>query len=63
MEKVKLGVVGVGALGKIHAKLYKDVKLAELVGVYDHSFETAQAVAAELGVQAFATIGELPLIP
>ncbi len=59
MEKVKLGVVGVGALGKIHAKLYKDVKLAELVGVYDHSFETAQAVAAELGVQAFATIGEL----
>jgi predicted dehydrogenase len=62
MEKVKIGVVGVGALGKIHAKLYKDVAGAELVGVYDRSFAAAQAVAAELGVCAFATIEELAAV-
>ena len=62
MDTVKIGVVGVGALGKIHAKLYKEAKGAELVGVYDRSLEAAQAVAAELGVQVFATIDELAAV-
>ena len=58
-DTIKVGVVGVGALGKHHARLYKECAGAELVGVYDRHAETAAAVAAELGVRAFATIEAL----
>lgn len=58
-ETIRVGVVGVGALGKHHARLYKECAGAQLVGVYDRQAETAAAVAAELGVPAFATIEEL----
>ena len=33
-EKVKVGVVGVGVLGKYHTKIYRDLPNAELIGVY-----------------------------
>lgn len=58
-EKVKVGVVGVGALGKHHARLYKECATAELVGVYDQDADSAAAVAAEYGVKAFASVAEL----
>lgn len=60
MQPVKVGVVGVGALGKIHAKLYRQLPDVELVGVYDRNTAAAQAVAAELGgVNVCATVEEL----
>lgn len=59
MRTVRTGVVGVGALGRIHAKLYREVPGIELVGVYDQNAEAAAAVAAEFGVRAFPTLAEL----
>lgn len=58
-KKLKVGVIGVGALGRHHTRLYKEVKNAELVGIYDANFDTAQNIAKEFGVKAFQTIEAL----
>lgn len=58
-SKLKVGVVGVGALGKLHTKFYRQSKNAELVGVYDLSNETALKVAGEFGTQNFESIASL----
>ncbi len=55
----RVGVIGVGALGRHHARLYRECKGAELVGVYDQNPARAAEVAAELGTVVFATIAEL----
>jgi predicted dehydrogenase len=59
MNSVRLAVIGVGHLGKIHAKLLKQVAGAELVGVVDPAPE-ARTVAADLNVPAYAD--HLPLV-
>jgi predicted dehydrogenase len=59
MRTVRIGVVGAGVLGRVHAKLYKGIAGAELVGVYDANPETARAVAAEFGTTAFLSTAEL----
>ncbi len=60
MGKVKVGVVGVGALGRHHARLYRQCEEAELVGLYDCDLERAETVAAEIGgVLVYPTIAEL----
>ena len=59
MRKIRVGVVGVGRLGQLHARLYREVERAELVGVFDTDHSRAQALATELGVMAFASVDEL----
>jgi len=59
MEKLKVGVIGTGHLGKLHAKLYKQVEDAELVGIYDQDKGKTQELAKELECKAFASIEEL----
>ncbi|MFA5203889.1 MAG: Gfo/Idh/MocA family oxidoreductase [Lentisphaeria bacterium] len=59
MDRVKIGVIGVGALGKHHARLYAGLPDVELVGVYDRDAATAERVAAEHKTRAFATVEEL----
>jgi predicted dehydrogenase len=51
---VRVAVIGVGHLGKIHARLVRGVEGALLVGVVDPIREARQAVAAELGTAAYA---------
>jgi predicted dehydrogenase len=56
---VRIGVIGVGALGFHHARLLRDIPNATFVGIHDASAERASSVAAELGIRAFATVSEL----
>jgi predicted dehydrogenase len=58
MKVLKVGIIGTGHLGKIHTKLMKDVKRAELVGVFDQNYEVAQSVAGEFGIKAFNNLNE-----
>ena len=51
--RLPIGVVGVGALGRHHARHLAMLEEAELVGVYDTDAARAAEVAAELGVTAF----------
>jgi len=58
-EKVKIGVVGVGALGRHHARLHNMNKNAEVVGIYDANPDVAFAIATEFNFKIFHTIAEL----
>ena len=58
----RVGVLGVGSLGKEHARIYADLAQAGLVrfvGVFDVQTEAAKANAEKHGVRAFATVNEL----
>lgn len=61
MEKLSVGVIGVGHLGKLHSKMFKQIENCELVGVFDANPEQAKSVAAEFGVSAFNSIDDLLL--
>ena len=58
-SRVRAGVIGVGHLGRIHAKIYCEMEGVDLVGVADADSAIAQAVAGELGVPAFGSAEEL----
>lgn len=53
MEKLKVGVIGTGYLGKFHAEKYADMEDAQLVGIVDINRKQAEEVAAKLGVSAY----------
>ncbi|MBD3225158.1 MAG: gfo/Idh/MocA family oxidoreductase, partial [Caldithrix sp.] len=53
METTKVGVVGVGHLGKLHTSLYKEVKDCEIVGIFDVDEKKKEAIANEHGVTAY----------
>ena len=56
---VKVGVIGVGHLGKIHAKLWNEVGDVELIGIYDEDHERSACIAGEIGTRSFADLFEL----
>jgi predicted dehydrogenase len=59
MEKLSIGVIGVGHLGKLHAKMFKQIENCELVGVFDANTQQAKSVAEEFGISDFNSIDEL----
>jgi len=56
---VRVGVVGAGALGYHHVRLFRDVAGATLVGFHDVRPDRAQQVTDELGVRAFESVEAL----
>lgn len=56
---VRIGLLGVGHLGKIHLKLLKEIQEFEIVGIYDVDLSKGKAVAEEFGVKAFESSEEL----
>ena len=54
MTRLRMAVIGVGHLGKEHARILAGLPEVELVGVADTNQEQAQAVAKRLGTQAFS---------
>jgi predicted dehydrogenase len=53
MKRLRMAVIGVGHLGKEHARILAGLPEVELVGVADVNVEQAHAVARRLGTQAF----------
>ncbi len=56
---VRCGAVGVGRMGRHHARVYATMKGCELVGVVDQDQDRAADVAAQRGCRAFRTVEEL----
>jgi predicted dehydrogenase len=54
MARLRLGVIGVGHLGKEHARILSGMPEIELIGVADVNAEQARAVAARCGTRAFS---------
>jgi predicted dehydrogenase len=59
MQKLKVGVIGVGHLGSLHTKMYAQIDSAALVGVYDADEERARKVAAEYKTRVFPSADAL----
>ena len=55
----KVGVAGVGHMGKEHARIYAESKGAELVGVHDSNPETARKIAEKCKTRAFGSLEEM----
>lgn len=58
MQRIKVGVVGVGHLGKEHARIYSQNPLAELAGICDIDKSKAEK-AKELGTKFFKSYEDL----
>ena len=59
MGKVRVAVVGTGEFGRNHARVYREIQDAELVGVFDKNLERAQSAASEFGTHAFVALDDL----
>lgn len=60
MEKVRVGVVGIGKMGRYHIRAYSSLKhMCDLVGLYDIEKERSQMAAREYGTLAFPSYEEL----
>ena len=60
-DRVKVCVLGVGSLGKEHARIYSELAAAnqvEFMGIYDVAAETARKSAEKYRVRAFASVAE-----
>jgi predicted dehydrogenase len=63
MKRLKVGVIGVGHLGKEHARILSGMANVELVGVVDANPNQAEMIAQRCGTRAFAAHQTLlPLI-
>ncbi len=58
-EPLAVGVIGVGHLGSLHARMYSQLPDARLAGVYDIKTDVAASVAREFGTQACASLDDL----
>ncbi len=56
---LKVGVAGVGHLGKVHTKLWKQVDGVQFVGVFDENGAMGSAAANEFGVENFSSLHAL----
>jgi len=59
-ERIPVGVIGVGQMGRHHARLLSTLPEAVLVGLADQDFGRAQDVARSHGVPAFRSADEFP---
>lgn len=61
VNKIRVCVLGVGSLGKEHARIYSDLAAEGKVvfaGVYDKSAEAAKKIAEKCATRVFASAGE-----
>jgi predicted dehydrogenase len=58
MNKLRVGVVGVGHIGKNHARLYAELSGAQFTAIYDTDAARARELANEFGVAAAASLEE-----
>lgn len=60
-QPIRVAVLGVGSLGKEHARIYAELARAgtvDFTGVYDVSAEQARTHATRFGVRAFESVSE-----
>jgi predicted dehydrogenase len=58
VKKPRVGVVGVGHIGKNHARLYAELPAAQFTAIYDTDRAVAERIAGEFGVKAATSLEE-----
>lgn len=59
MAKIKYGVIGVGALGRHHARWASQIDAFDMLGIYDLNPERAATVAGETKCRVFESVEDL----
>ncbi len=59
MEKLKIGVIGTGHLGKLHIKMLKQIDACSIVGIYDSNKTVAENAGEEFRVNVFENLDDL----
>lgn len=59
VKPLRVAVIGVGNLGGLHARIYRENPRAELVAIVDPSGERVRELSAELGCAAFEDVSQL----
>ena len=59
MDRLRLGVIGAGRMGKSHCRVYANLRHAELIGVHDQSLHSGGSVAEANQVQFFESLDDL----
>jgi len=59
-QRLRTGVVGIGHLGSLHAKMYSEISAAVFVGAFDTDKAKCDAVVSQYpGVKSFSSLDEL----
>ncbi len=58
-EKIKVGVVGLGAMGQHHVRIYSSMKDADLIGISDTDEKKMEKLASRYKTKAFKDYREL----
>ena len=58
MKNLRVGVVGVGHIGKNHARLYAETEAVDFAAIYDTDAATARAIAQQYEVRATNSLAE-----
>ena len=56
---VRIGIVGTGSLGRVHARILTEMPEVEVVGFVERSDETAAEVSGTLGIKRFESPAQL----
>lgn len=56
---MKVGVIGAGAMGKHHARIYSELPDVELIGIADINIDLASSVAKQFNTKAYSSHEEL----
>ena len=56
---VRIGLLGCGFIGKVHAKAYAQIPDAKVVAVVDRDSGRAKEVAEELGAEVVPVVDDL----
>ena len=59
MNKIRVGVIGVGKLGSIHARIYSELDNVQFIGVYDTNIDKAIEISRQFGVRTFPSLDSL----
>lgn len=59
IKPLKVGVVGLSGIGRLHVECCRNDELAELVAVCDLVREKADQIASEFGVRAYQSVDEM----
>ena len=59
MDILNLAVVGVGSWGKNHARVFKELELTNLVGIYDLDSKRAKELAMEHGATCYSNLEDM----
>ncbi len=59
IKRIRVAVAGCGEFGRNHARVYREMKSAELVGVFDTDVTRAAALAQEFDTRSFSSLEQM----